>query len=263
MIGDARAAALMAAWELSPDGVAFSTGMSRLYPVRHEGRPAMLKLGHPEEMTAGGDALDWWGGHGAVRLIARTPDALLMQRAGPEDLIDVSAGGRDDAAVAALCEVAARLHAPRSAPVPPRLVPLAARHAELAASGHPAASVLAQLLATAPPPIPLHGDLHHGNIVADGAGGWLAIDPKGLLGERAADFGQFFLNPDLADPDLAVGRLAAVVARRLDRVAVQAALDRERLRRWVHVNAAAVAAELAGDGSPDAAIAAAVAAATA
>lgn len=29
----------------------------------------------------------------------------------------------------------------------------------------------------------LHGDLHHGNILSDGLGGWVAIDPKGVVGE--------------------------------------------------------------------------------
>ena len=28
----------------------------------------------------------------------------------------------------------------------------------------------------------LHGDLHHGNILFDDARGWIAIDPKGLVG---------------------------------------------------------------------------------
>jgi streptomycin 6-kinase len=30
----------------------------------------------------------------------------------------------------------------------------------------------------------LHGDIHHDNILHFGERGWLAIDPKGLIGER-------------------------------------------------------------------------------
>jgi streptomycin 6-kinase len=46
----------------------------------------------------------------------------------------------------------------------------------------------------------LHGDLHHGNVLDFGVRGWLAIDPKGHLGERGFDFANIFSNPDLADP---------------------------------------------------------------
>jgi streptomycin 6-kinase len=38
----------------------------------------------------------------------------------------------------------------------------------------------------------LHGDLHHGNVLDFGARGWLAIDPKRLLGERGFDFSNIF-----------------------------------------------------------------------
>jgi streptomycin 6-kinase len=41
----------------------------------------------------------------------------------------------------------------------------------------------------------LHGDLHHGNVLDFGVRGWLAIDPKGLLGERGFDFANIFTNP--------------------------------------------------------------------
>jgi aminoglycoside/hydroxyurea antibiotic resistance kinase len=41
----------------------------------------------------------------------------------------------------------------------------------------------------------LHGDLHHGNVLDFGLRGWLAIDPKGLLGERGFDFANIFTNP--------------------------------------------------------------------
>jgi streptomycin 6-kinase len=48
----------------------------------------------------------------------------------------------------------------------------------------------------------LHGDLHHENILYSGAGGWKAIDPKGLIGEREYDCIQYTLNhwKDHEDP---------------------------------------------------------------
>jgi streptomycin 6-kinase len=44
--------------------------------------------------------------------------------------------------------------------------------------------------------LPLHGDLHHSNIVhSDSRGEWLAIDPKGLFGDKAYELAPFFINP--------------------------------------------------------------------
>jgi len=40
----------------------------------------------------------------------------------------------------------------------------------------------------------LHGDLHHENILQDSALGWVAIDPKGVIGPRIYDCGRFIHN---------------------------------------------------------------------
>ncbi len=40
----------------------------------------------------------------------------------------------------------------------------------------------------------LHGDLHHENILYSSERGWLAIDPKGVLGSRYCDTVSFFIN---------------------------------------------------------------------
>jgi streptomycin 6-kinase len=41
----------------------------------------------------------------------------------------------------------------------------------------------------------LHGDIHHENIRRHPIRGWLAIDPKGLYGERTFDAANLLLNP--------------------------------------------------------------------
>jgi streptomycin 6-kinase len=43
--------------------------------------------------------------------------------------------------------------------------------------------------------IALHGDLHHSNVLDGGPRGWLAIDPKGLLGERTYEVANLLGNP--------------------------------------------------------------------
>lgn len=51
----------------------------------------------------------------------------------------------------------------------------------------------------------LHGDLHHENILRDDSAGWVAIDPKGVIGPRVMECGRFLHNfmedemPGIAD----------------------------------------------------------------
>ncbi len=81
--------------------------------------------------------------------------------------------------------------------------------------------------------MPLHGDVHHENILDAGPRGWLAIDPKGLLGERAFEFANLFRNPDVATA-LAPGRLH----RQLAIVCREARLEPRRRLEWIFTYAA-------------------------
>lgn len=53
--------------------------------------------------------------------------------------------------------------------------------------------LMAELMSTMKGSYLLHGDLHHYNILLNGEA-WMAIDPKGLIGEREYDVTQFLLN---------------------------------------------------------------------
>src|SRR5262245_44639599 len=60
----------------------------------------------------------------------------------------------------------------------------------------------------------LHGDLQHSNVLFDDDRGWLAIDPKGVIGEVEYEIGAALRNPrempELVDDPV-------VIQRRLDR----------------------------------------------
>jgi streptomycin 6-kinase len=242
-------------WDLIPDGNPIVTNSSRLLPVRHRGKPAMLKLATEEEERLGGVLMEWWDGDGAARVLARDDNALLLERAeGTASLAEMARTGRDDEACRVLCAVAARLHAPRPKPLP-ELIPLAHwfRELEPAAAAH--GGILIRCTATArsllaePREIGvLHGDLHHGNVLDFGARGWLAIDPKRLVGERDFDFANIFTNPDLDDPTHPVATQPDRFARRLQVVTEAASLERERLLRWILAWTGLSAAWFLGDG---------------
>ena len=251
----------LARWSLSPDGEPIVTPSSRLLPVRQDGVPAMLKIAFGEEERRGAAVMVWWCGEGAARVLAHDGDALLMERAiGGASLAEMADSGHDDEASRILCAAAARLHAPRDRPLPPTLVPLTRWFKELAPAASRYGSVLRQATATArellrepQDVVLLHGDIHHGNILDGGPRGWLAIDPKGLAGERGFDFANLFCNPDLAVVT-APGRLE----RQADVVAAATGLERTRLLKWVLAYAGLSAAWTLGDGD-DAALALAVA----
>jgi streptomycin 6-kinase len=242
-------------WNLVPDGNPFITRSGRLLPVRRGGQPAMLKLTTEAQERFGVMLMEWWDGDGAARVLARDEDALLLERAdGATSLADMARDGRDDEACRILCAVAGRLHASRPEPLP-ELVPLPHWFRELAPAAKRHGGILtrcaevAQTLLAQPREVGvLHGDLHHGNVLDFGARGWLAIDPKGLLGERGFDFANIFTNPDLADPTRPVATEPSRFLRRLEVVAEAAGLERQRLLGWILAWTGLSAAWLLGDG---------------
>ncbi|MBA4014395.1 MAG: 3'-kinase [Phenylobacterium sp.] len=242
-------------WGLTPDGDAFTTEYtgSWLLPVRQADRPAILKLAAVPEEIAGAALMEWWNGQGAAQVLGRQDEALLLERAvGPRSLVEMSRGDQDDDATRIICDAVAVLHAPRGAPPPAGLVPLDVWFAALGpgAANHGGVLVKAYetaqaLLAQPRDVVPLHGDVHHANILDFGPRGWLAIDPKGVLGERGYDYANPFCNPDTA---------TALIPGRLDRylglVSERAGMDPRRLLMWILAYSGLSAAWILDDGDP-------------
>ncbi|NEU96898.1 aminoglycoside phosphotransferase family protein [Bradyrhizobium uaiense] len=247
----------LSAWSLVPDGDPIVTHAAGLLPVRRHGEPAMLKLSHEPDERLGAIVMEWWHGDGAARVLACDGDALLLERAmGSASLSRMARTGQDDEACRILCATADRLHALRAKPRPD-LTPLADWFRELwpAAGAHGgilnrSAEVAQALLCDQREIVVLHGDLHHDNVLDFGARGWLAIDPKHLVGERGFDFANIFTNPDLADPTSPVATEPGRFARRLDIVVEAARLDRGRLLSWILAWTGLSAVWFLGDNDP-------------
>lgn len=245
------------AWDLVPDGAPIITRASRVLPVRQQGVPAMLKIADHDDERIGGAVMQWWGGEGAARVLARGDIAILLERAeGTASLALMARTGRDDEACKILCDVAAQLHAPRSNP-PQDLLPLAQwfRDLEPAASKYggilvKCAEAAKALLAEPRDVGVLHGDLHHNNVLDFGARGWLAIDPKHLIGERAFDYANIFTNPDLDHPQWPVATVPERFAQRLTTVTNAAKIERTRMLLWILAWTGLSAAWYLGDGDP-------------
>jgi streptomycin 6-kinase len=251
----------LARWGLVPDGDPITTPAARLLPVVRAGEPAMLKLSHEKDERLGGVLMEWWDGEGAARVLARDDVALLLERAtGSASLADMARSGQDDEACRILCAAAARLHAFRSKPLP-ELIPLVCWFRDLEPAAAKYGGILVRCAETADTLLAeprevgvLHGDLHHGNVLDFGARGWLAIDPKRLVGERGFDFANIFTNPDLADPARPIATEPGRFARRLEVVVEAARLERRRLLSWILAWTGLSASWFLGDDDPLASI---------
>ncbi len=212
--------------------------------LRADGAEAILKVGVPNpELTSEIDALRFYDGHGIVRLLDADPEqgALLEERLRPGTMLSTLAD--DDEATAIAAGVMQQLWRPAPAQ---HSFPTVARWAAGLQKLRPtfgggygpfpadlvdrAEGLFAELLASEQELVLLHGDLHHYNILAAEREPWLAIDPKGLIGERGGyECGPFLYNPvQIAS----VPHLERVLSRRIDILVERLGLDRQRVIGW-------------------------------
>jgi streptomycin 6-kinase len=232
-------------WSLSVGAPIENLAYNYIAPaVGADGCKAMLKIGVPNpELESEIEALTLYDGGGSVRLLAadRGRGALLLERLVPGTQLLALADDEEATRVAA--EVMRRLWRPVDAvPTLPTVARWAAglgrmrRHFDGGTGPLPARLVeraealFAELLATMESPVLLHGDLHHGNILRAEREPWLAIDPKGVIGEPAYEPGALLRN---MRPELRGGpRPREIMARRVEILAEELGLDRERLLAW-------------------------------
>lgn len=212
--------------------------------VRSNGARCVLKVGFiMDELACEIAALRLFDGRAAVRLLDADEGlgALLLERLEPGTCLAEVA--QDDEA----CEIAASVMKKlwRSPPAEhsfPTVAdwgrglqrlrerfgggtgPLPAQRVDLADG------LLSEILASAPPARLLHGDLQHFNVLRSARDGWLAIDPKGVVGDPAFEPAAFLGNQWEDKPDK-----QRLMDRRIDLFAEHLGLDRGRIRAWAIV----------------------------
>lgn len=76
----------------------------------------------------------------------------------------------------------------------------------------------------------LHGDLHHDNILFDDQRGWIAIDPKGVVGDPAFHGARFIQNFWDTTPT------ESLVKNRIETIAYAQRFDSQRIGKWAYVD---------------------------
>ena len=222
-------------WNLADDGEIFKSHSSLLQPVLYDGKQAMVKIPFSAEERRGCLLMVWYNGNGAAQVWEHDETAILMERAtGPLSLREMVLNGNEDEASRIICGVTAKLHTVSCAHSD-MLVPLTEwfKPLKLAADIHggiliKCTQVAEGLLSDPIDEVILHGDIHHENILHSAAGRWIAIDPKGLVGERVFDIANVFCNPD-SETATSPARLS----RQVEVIAEAANLDPVRLLHWI------------------------------
>ncbi|MFC0010809.1 aminoglycoside phosphotransferase family protein [Devosia nitrariae] len=240
----------MIRWSLTKSTPVAETATSWVFRVEQNGRkPAALKILKPakaEDERRGGALLNWYGGEGAVTVFDIDGDTVFMEWLDGVPLGDAVRKGRDGEATIAFAGVVAQLHKPRPEPAPEDLIPLRQRFralfdTDVRAWPHTARDLYARangialrLFDRPAAQIPLHGDLHHDNIISSDRG-WLAIDPKGVIGDPAYDVANAFINPMGADKLAAEPKRIAALA---DAFSSRLGFNRKRVLGWAAAHAA-------------------------
>lgn len=216
--------------------------------TRADGSQAVLKIGLPEpEQRSEILALRHYAGDGIARLLEDDLEGYtaLTERLVPGTPLSTYYPERDDEATAIASRVLRALLRPApddvdgfgsvegwarrgmqelratfdggTGPFPAHLVERAER-------------LFDELLDSTTTPMLIHGDYHHMNVLYSNERGWLAIDPKGIIGDAAFDCSAFLLNPI---PNIRTApEYRALTRRRVDILAEVTGLDRQRIIGW-------------------------------
>ncbi|MFG2923679.1 aminoglycoside phosphotransferase family protein [Streptomyces sp. NPDC048305] len=238
---------LLGRWACVPDGKVMHGGVGLIIPVRRQAEgTAVLKVSFPHPGNVHEpDAFATWCGQGAVLLYERDDErfAMLLERVRTSTLAEVE--DNDE-----VMRVAGRLNRRLALPAPPGLPRLReqadtweeqlrkdAEELPHTLSRHvvDATAATVRELGHVQPETLIHGDLHARNVLRADREPWLAVDPKGYVGDPAYDAGTLLKARALTL--LEADDLRKAVHRALDVFAEAAELDRERVQRWAQFHA--------------------------
>jgi streptomycin 6-kinase len=191
-----------------------------------------------------GKVLRAFDGHGTVKVYESDAGAVLLERLHPaEQLVQLVRRGEDSQATEILAQIMQQMAGHIAPDHCPTILDWARGFDRYLDTGdqqipqdlvNEARDLYQTLAASQRGPMLLHGDLQHYNVLFDSNRGWVAIDPKGVVGEREYEVGAMLRNP-VEQPDLFMS--PATIDRRLDRLANNLNLDYERALSWAFAEA--------------------------
>lgn len=239
-----RVQQLASDWRLSIQK-SFETETSVVSFVTRDNQSLILKVSKQEnDEWRAGEVLQAFAGNGVPQVFEHTGGAMLLERLQPGNSVaDLSLGGGDQEATEILASVIEKM-SPAATPYDcPKVEDWGKGFARYLATGDEriprrlvdaAQRVFADLSASQSHARLLHGDLHHYNVLFDSQRGWLAIDPKGVIGEVEYEIGAILRNP-FEQPELFLSR--STIERRIEQLTARLKLNRERVVAWAFAQA--------------------------
>ncbi|MBY0501985.1 MAG: phosphotransferase [Alphaproteobacteria bacterium] len=224
-------------WDLTLEEKPLQTQTGLIAKVKWRKQSCILKIAREEGDERTASVLKHYEGHGAVRLLQEEGCATLLERAMPgTHLSEPVLKGQDEQASHILCDVIEKLHSHRTTlGTYPSILNFNVGFTRYLNSGNSqiphdlvreAQFLYDQLIASQSIPILLHGDLHHDNVLYDETRGWLAIDPKGYVGDPAYEVGAFLRNP------MGYHQNPEFIKRRVDIVCSRLGFEQNRVIAW-------------------------------
>jgi streptomycin 6-kinase len=200
----------------------------------------VLKISkQPGDEWHAGDVLRAFDGDGTVRVYESDAGAVLLERLDPgKELVELVRQDNDEAATEILAQVMQQMahHAPPAHC--PTVLDWARGFDRYLQSGdnqisrllvNEAGELYRSLAGSQQRTMLLHGDLQHYNVLFDSRRGWVAIDPKGVVGELEYEIGAIVRNP-VEQPDFFTS--PTIIERRLRALTNALDLDYRRALEW-------------------------------
>lgn len=242
-------------WRIDVERFA-ETESSVLVFGQRDDQPVVLKvIKRPGDEWRSGGILDAFEGRGVVRVYEYVDGAMLLERLSPaRSLVTTAFCGTDDDATAVLAETI-RMMSPRTGlDGVPTAKDWGKGFERYAASGDAqipkplfsaADRMYFELCGSQTRVRLLHGDLHHSNVLFDAVRGWLAVDPKGVVGEVEYEVGAALRNP-YERPELFAS--PSVIRKRVEDFSLELDLDPTRVLSWAFAQAVLAAVWAVEDG---------------
>jgi len=239
-----RGQAKAAEWNVTLDEIRETPTSLVGFGVR-DGNRVVLKITNQDgDESHSGEVLRAYDGVGAVRVYETETGAVLLERLDPgEQLVNVVQRGEDTLATQILGEVISKLAGHEAPAVYPTVADWGRGFDRYLGSGNQqlsralvseARDLYQELVTSQRTTMLLHGDLQHYNVLFDNKLGWVAIDPKGVIGELEYELGALLRNP-VEMPELFT--TPATINRRLEILTDSLHLDYSRALKWAYAQA--------------------------
>jgi streptomycin 6-kinase len=200
-------------------------------------QPIVLKLGlDVEALQREAKALKVYSGHGGIEVLLEMRGVLLLEHAIPGDSLKNYFPKKDLQSIEIAASLMQKLHqAPVKQSFPHLKDWLKALDKDVDIPLdilEKARGLRDELLRTSDKEVLLHGDLHHDNIIQKGKD-WVAIDPKGVIGDPVFEIAAFIMNP-IPELDDYIDA-SSIVENRIIRFSSLLNIDANRIRDWLFV----------------------------